>query len=118
MKPLICELGMGADVHGKDCTKAALRGISDAIRHSSLTIFHSYKHPSEMYIEVTVGVPEPDLVDQKAVAGALPFGSVKVIVVKGGLDDMGMGGAEDITLAAVAVKAWLNVDNHGFKSSR
>ncbi|WP_370232452.1 Lin0512 family protein [Cognatishimia sp.] len=30
---------MGADVHGQDYTKAALRGVSDAIRHSSLTIF-------------------------------------------------------------------------------
>ncbi|CAD0186923.1 hypothetical protein RUESEDTHA_03834 [Ruegeria sp. THAF57] len=39
MKPLICELGMGADVHGHDYTKTALRGVSDAIRHSSLTIF-------------------------------------------------------------------------------
>ena len=38
MKPLICELGMGADVHGQDYTKAALCGVSDAIRHSSLTI--------------------------------------------------------------------------------
>ena len=32
MKPLILELGMGADVHGHDYTKAALRAISDAIR--------------------------------------------------------------------------------------
>ncbi len=113
MKPLICELGMGADVHGHDYTKAALRGVSDAIRHSSLTIFHKYKHPSEMCVDVTVGVPDPEKVDKKAVAEALPFGTVRVTVVKGGLDDKGMGGAEDITLASVAVKAWLDTEGHG-----
>lgn len=115
MKPLICELGMGADVHGQDYTKAALRGISDAIRHSSLTIFYSYKHPSEMRVDVTVGVSEPEKVDKEALASALPFGDVRVRAVKGGLDDKGMGGAEDITLAAVAVKAWLDTEGHGFK---
>lgn len=115
MKPLICELGMGADVHGHDYTKAALRGVSDAIRHSSLTLFYSYKHPSDMRIEVTVGVSEPDQVDKAKVAAALPFGTVKVLVVQGGLDDKGMGGAEDIALAAVAVKAWLDTSDHPFR---
>ena len=65
MKPLILELGMGADVHGHDYTKAALRAISDAIRHSSLTLFYSYKHPSEMRVEARIGVQEPDKVDQQ-----------------------------------------------------
>ena len=115
MKPLICELGMGADVHGHDYTKAALRGISDAIRHSSLTLFYTYGHPSGMRVEVTVGVPEPALVDVEAVAAALPFGTVEVTVVAGGLDDRGMGGAEDITLAAVAVKAWYDTSGHPFR---
>ncbi len=113
MKPLICELGMGADVHGHDYTKAALRGVSDAIRHSSLTLFYHYKHPSEMFVEVTIGVPEPEKVDKQAIAEALPFGEIKVTVVKGGLNDQGMGGAEDITLASVAVKAWLDTEGHG-----
>ncbi|CAD0186922.1 hypothetical protein RUESEDTHA_03833 [Ruegeria sp. THAF57] len=67
-----------------------------------------------MRVDVTVGVPEPDKVDKDAVAAALPFGDVRVTVVKGGLDDKGMGGAEDITLAAVAVKAWLDTAGHGF----
>ncbi|AAV97001.1 Lin0512 family protein [Ruegeria pomeroyi] len=115
MKPLICELGMGADVHGHDYTKAALRGVSDAIRHSSLTLFYAYKHPSQMRVEVTVGVPEPEKVDKKAVAAALPFGAVEVTVVQGGLNDLGMGGAEDIVLAAVAVKAWLDTTDHPFR---
>ena len=66
-----------------------------------------------MLVEVTVGVPDPDKVDVQTVAAALLFGDVRVTVVKGGLDDKGMGGAEDITLAAVAVKAWLDTEGHG-----
>ena len=118
MKPLILELGMGADVHGQDYTKAALRAVSDAIRHSSLSVFQSYKHPSEMKIEVTIGVPEPDKVDKAAVAAALPYGTVEVTVVKGGLDDKGMGGKEDIVLASAAIKAMLDTSDHGMKITR
>ena len=35
----VTEMGMGADVHGRDYTKAAKRAVSDAIRHSSLNFF-------------------------------------------------------------------------------
>ena len=115
MKPLILELGMGADVHGHDYTKAALRAISDAIRHSSLTLFYSYKHPSEMRVEVRIGVQEPDKVDKKTIAEALPFGEIEITVVKGGLNDTGMGGVEDIVLASAAVKAWLDTNGHPFE---
>ena len=66
-----------------------------------------------MLVEVTVGVPDPEKVDVQTVAAALLFGDVRVTVVKGGLDDKGMGGAEDITLATVAVKAWLDTEGHG-----
>ena len=118
MKPLILELGMGADVHGHDYTKASLRAISDAIRLSSLTLFYSYRHPSEMHIEVKIGVQEPDKVDKNVIAKSLPFGEVEVTVVKGGLNDMGMGGAEDIALASVSVKAWLDTNDHPFKLSQ
>ena len=118
MKPLILELGMGADVHGHDYTKASLRAISDAIRHSSLTLFYSYGHPSEMHIEVKIGVQEPDKVDKNVIAKSLPFGEVEVTVVKGGLNDTGMGGAEDIALASVSVKAWLDTNDHPFKLSQ
>jgi len=36
--PMVLEFGMGVDVHGLDCTKAACRAVSDAIRHSSLPL--------------------------------------------------------------------------------
>ena len=113
-RPLILEMGMGADVHGQDMTKAALRAVSDAIRHSSLTLFASYRHPSEMRLEVTIAVPFPERVDTDAVAAALPYGTVEVIVVEGGLHDRGMGGKDDITLAVAGVKAFLDTEGHGF----
>ena len=118
MKPLILELGMGADVHGHDYTKAAIRAISDAIRHSSLTVFHAYKHPSDMKVEVTIGVQEPNKVDKIEVAKALPFGTVDVQVVVGGLNDDDMGGAEDITLAVASVKAHLDTSGHPFRQAK
>ncbi len=115
MRPLILELGMGADVHGHDHTKAALRAVGDAIRHSSLTVFHNFGHPSDMRIDVTIGVPEPDRVDPAQVAAALPFGTVEVTVVKGGLSDAGMSGSGDIVLAVAGIKAWLDTSGHTFR---
>ena len=65
----ITEMGMGVDVHGKDATKAARRAVSDAIRHSSLGFFRMLgKTASDMFVDVTVGVPDPSAVDTSAVA--------------------------------------------------
>ncbi len=83
----ITEMGMGVDVHGSDYTKAAKRAVSDAIRHSSLNLFRALKlSPHEMQIKVIIGVAEPSAVDVDAVAAELPYGSVTVEVVQGGLD--------------------------------
>ncbi len=115
-RPIILELGMGADIHGHDMTKAAVRAISDAIRHSSLTLFAGLKrHPRDMRLEVTVAVPHPERIDVEKIKEALPYGSVEVVVVKGGLNDVGMGGMEDITVALVGVKAFLDVTGHGVR---
>ena len=60
----ITEMGMGVDVHGKDATKAAKRAVSDAIRHSSLGFFRMLgKTAQDMFVEVTIGVPDPSGVD-------------------------------------------------------
>lgn len=83
----ITEMGMGADVHGQDYTKAAKRAVSDAIRHSSLNFFNALgKSPNDMQITVRIGVAKPDQVDTQAVAAELPYGSVTVECVIGGLD--------------------------------
>src|SRR5204862_8282134 len=81
----ITEMGRGVDVHGRDATKAAKRAVSDAIRHSSLGFFRMLgKTANDMFVEVTVAVPDPSGVDTAAVAKELPYGTVNVTVVKGG----------------------------------
>lgn len=82
----VTEMGMGADVHGRDYTKAAKRAVSDAIRHSSLNFFRALgKSPDDMKITVRIGVAEPNEVDTQSVAAELPYGSVSVECVVGGL---------------------------------
>jgi uncharacterized protein (TIGR02058 family) len=100
----VTEMGMGADVHGKDYTKAAKRAVADAIRHSSLNFFRTLgKSPDDMRITVRIGVAEPDAVDAAAVAAELPYGSVTVEPVIGGLDVPGPDGADTLVIANAAV---------------
>src|SRR5215212_7043012 len=83
----ITEMGMGVDVHGRDATKAARRAVSDAIRHSSLGFLRMLgKTASGMCVEVTVAVPGPSGGDIAAVAKELPYGTVNVTALKGGLE--------------------------------
>lgn len=85
-RPLVLEFGMGVDVHGQDCTKAARRAVSDAIRHSSLPLLGQIRERGgTMLVQVTVAVPDPDSVDLDAVKAELPHGEVSVRAVAGGL---------------------------------
>lgn len=107
MKRIILEIGHGNDMHGGDYTKAALRAVQDCIHHSSLSFLRTLKiDPSDLEIEITVGVQKPEMVDTARVAASLPVGKASVKVVKGGLDvpeDEG-GGASVIATAGVAVR--------------
>jgi uncharacterized protein (TIGR02058 family) len=100
----ITEMGMGVDVHGRDATKAAKRAVSDAIRHSSLGFFRFVgKTPHDMLVDVTIGVPNPEAVDTAAVAKELPYGTVTVTAVKGGLEIAAETGSDAIIIANAAV---------------
>src|SRR3979490_2615590 len=95
----ITEMGMGVDVHGRDATKAARRAVSDAIRHSSLGFFRMLgKTSSDMFVDVTIGVPDPGAVDTSAVAKELPYGTVTVTAVKGGLEVAAERGGDAIII--------------------
>ena len=86
-KRYVTEMGMGVDVHGGDYTKAAKRAVSDAIRHSSLNFFpHIGKSHNDMIITLKIGAGNPDSVDKQAVANEIPYGTVTVETIKGGLD--------------------------------
>ena len=100
----ITEMGMGVDVHGKDATKAARRAVSDAIRHSSLGFFRMVgKTSKDMFVDVTIGVPDPGSVDIDVVAKELPYGTVTVTAVKGGLEIPAESGGDAIIIANAAV---------------
>jgi len=100
----ITEMGMGVDVHGRDATKAAKRAVSDAIRHSSVGFFRMVgKTPHDMFVDVTIGVPNPEAVDTDAVAKELPYGTVTVKAVAGGLDIPAESGTDGILIANAAV---------------
>jgi len=106
MHRVIIEMGMGNDLHGMDYTKAALRAIEDAFRHSSLPLFGvtgiSHK---DMRVEVTVGVQEPDKLDIDALTAKLPRGKATVHTVQGGLNVP--TGGETIVIAQASVEAFL-----------
>ena len=100
----LTEMGMGVDVHGKDATKAAKRAVSDAIRHSSVGFFRMVgKTPHDMFVDVTIGVPDPSGVDTAAVAKELPYGTVTVTAIKGGLEIPSDPAGDPILIANAAV---------------
>ena len=99
-RPYVLEFGMGVDVHGDDATTAACRGVSDAIRHSSLPFFREVRERgATMLVDVTVGVPDPGKVDVERVKNELPHGEVTVRPVPGGLRVPG----SDTIIACVAI---------------
>tara|TARA_Y100001933_G_C18610037_1_gene401706 strand:- start:9 stop:365 length:357 start_codon:yes stop_codon:yes gene_type:complete len=116
LKLVALEFGMGADIHGRDVNKAIVRAISDAIRHCSLTFFYEYSYPDLMIVELNVAVVDPTKVDLKKIIKSIPFGKVKVFVSEGGLNDDDINGNDDVTIANVGLKVFLNTDNHPFKT--
>jgi uncharacterized protein (TIGR02058 family) len=110
----ITEMGMGVDVHGRDSTKAAKRAVSDAIRHSSLGFVRLFgKTPHDMFVDVTIGVPNPETVDTEAVVRELPYGTVTVTAVKGGLEIPAEQGSDAILIANAAVIVSLDDEKTG-----
>ncbi len=105
---VIIEMGMGNDLHGMDYQKAAARAIEDAIRHSTLPIFDSIGLPhTEMRVQVTVAVQEPDKVDADALKAGLPRGRATVKAVKGGLNIPNPETGDTAVVATAAVEAFL-----------
>ena len=98
------EMGMGVDVHGKDATKAAKRAVSDAIRHSSVGFFRMVgKTRDDMFVDVIIGVPNPEAIDADAVAKELLYGTVTVKAVRGGLEIPAESGGDSILIANAGV---------------
>jgi uncharacterized protein (TIGR02058 family) len=110
-KRVILELGTGNDLHGGDYTKAALRAVQDALHHSSLTMIRTLKVDAkkDMFVDVTIGVQQPDKVDLEKVRAFLPHGIVTAKAVKGGLDVPDPEGKDIAVIASAAVAVQLEL---------
>jgi uncharacterized protein (TIGR02058 family) len=103
LKRVALEIGMGTDIRGGDCTKAAVRALRDALWHNSLSIAPALGQSAEdMKVEVVIGVPRPDEVDKQAVNAVLPHGAGTVHVVKGGLEIANDAGTDTTVIANAA----------------
>lgn len=110
MKRVVLEIGMGTDITGADSTKAAVRALRDALWHNSLTVASALGVPVDaMVVDVTIGVPRPQTVDQAAVLAVLPHGTGTVKVVDGGLEVANEAGTGSTLIAHAAAVVRLEV---------
>ena len=111
LKRMVLQIGMGTDIRGSDYTKASVRALRDALWHNSLSVANALGHPTDaMQVEVTIGVPRPDLVDKDEVLAVLPHGTGTVRVVEGGLDVPDDDGRDTAVIATAAVTVRVDVD--------
>lgn len=104
----IIEMGMGNDQYGQDYTKAAARAIEDAIRHSSIPMFDALGlDHTDMRVQVTIGVQDPDKVDITALTAKLPRGIATVTATFGGLNVTNPDTGNVLVIASAAVEAFL-----------
>ncbi len=110
LQRIILEMGTGNDLYGEDYTKAGVRAVQDALHHSSLSLFKSMglKH-DDMQVEVTVATQKPELIDSTVIAAQIPFGSVKVNTVKGGLNVEDPVQATVTVIATAAIAARIDI---------
>lgn len=108
---VILEMGTGNDLHGGDYTKAALRAVQDALHHSSLSMLRSLGIDSktQMFVNVIIGVQQPDKVDTEAVRRSLPHGIVTVECVRGGLDVIDRERGDNAVIATAGVEVRLDL---------
>src|SRR5947207_12914327 len=110
LKRMVLQLGMGTDIRGADYTKASVRALRDALWHNSLSVADAVGLPVDaMQVEVTIGVPRPDLVNKDEVLAVLPHGSGTVRVVEGGLEIANDAGTGKTVVATAAEAAPLGI---------
>ncbi len=110
---MVTEIGMGTDIRGVDPTKAAVRALKDALWHNSLSPAKALGLDTDsMWVEVTIGVPEPERVDTQAVLDVLPHGTGMVAVVDGGLRIDSDGGDDATLIAHAAAVVYLDLPEH------
>jgi uncharacterized protein (TIGR02058 family) len=110
LKRMVLQIGMGTDIRGADYTKAAVRALRDALWHNALSVADAVGlSVDSMQVEVTIGVPHPDLVDKEAVLAVLPHGTGTVRVVEGGLEIPNDAGTNTTVIANAAAVVRLDI---------
>jgi uncharacterized protein (TIGR02058 family) len=110
LKRMVLQIGMGTDIRGADYAKAAVRALRDALWHNGLSIADAVGLPVDaMQVEVTIGVPRPDRVDEQAVLAVLPHGTGTVRVVEGGLEISNDSGTNKTVIANAAAVVRLDI---------
>jgi len=119
-KRFAIELGYGADLHGEDMTKAAVRAVKDAVSRSCLCGILEIcgrERFQGVYVDARIGVPKPEGVDHEAVLAAIPIGVKTLEVVAGGMLASGLEvpcfgpGASNIVMACAVLT--VSVDEGG-----
>ncbi|NIS63201.1 MAG: hypothetical protein GTO13_21670 [Proteobacteria bacterium] len=119
-KRYVVEIGMGVDQHGHrgDPTDAAIKAVRNAISNISLcgiSEILNLSDPGEMIVDVLLGAPFPQNVDEEQVLEAIPFGSKRLRVVEGGLIGRGVqlkslgDDSEDILIVNAAITVSFNL---------
>lgn len=93
IKRFVIELGYGADLHGEDMTKAAVRAVKDSISHGCLCGLLEILGRDRfqgVHVDARVAVPDPEAVDREAVLAAIPIGEKTLSVVQGGMKAAGL----------------------------
>jgi uncharacterized protein (TIGR02058 family) len=110
LKRMVLQIGMGTDIRGADYTKAAVRALRDALWHNSLSVANALGQATDaMQVEVTIGVPRPDLVNKDEVLAVLPHGTGTVRVVEGGLEVTNDEGTNKTVVANAAAIVRLDI---------
>lgn len=118
-KRFAIELGYGADLHGEDMTRAAVRAVRDSVSRCclcGLLEIHGQDRFQDVRVHARVGVPDPDSLDREAVLAAIPIGSKSIEVVKGGMLAEGLEapcfgpGVNAIVMACAALTVSLETD--------
>ena len=105
------EFGMGTSLRKADYTKAAIRAVSDALWHNSLTMAEAFGFTKEdMIVDIEIGVQQPEKIDKDAVKAILPYGQGSVSVVHGGLDIEKPDGSGTTIIANAAIAVFFDME--------
>ncbi len=117
-KRYLVEFGTGADLHGMDATKAAIRAIHDAMHHCCLCglreILGYDSSKQRLKTIVRIASPLHETIDIEEVKKELAYMDAEIEAVAGGLSVRGLevpalGDGDTILVANAAITVYIDV---------